>query len=478
MTQEKPETNGQPSNTENTVTLEKKLSGYVDKMKDMSRTKKEKPVSYYARFLSRAVLLEEIGPPPAVVSCITVISLFVIGALAWSAVTKLDETTVAQGAVMPASSVQPVQHLEGGIVSEVLVRNGELINKGQTLVRLAPTATLSERDRAAARHAALDMQITRLKSFALGQAADFSNYESQYPSLVRDQKDILAQQNSSLDAQREVVLAQISEQKNELKVLAEQEKTQKTGLDIISEEVKIRQELVDKGLGSKLRLLEVQRNFNKAQGDLQNTQTRRASVLANIREAEGSLEELGAKLKNEALNQMGSLSKELAEVSSELNRLQDKVSRLNITAPSSGIVKGLQYRSAGAVIPPGGVVAEIVPNSDSLVAEVRISPRDVGHVQVGEDVLVKVDTYNFARFGGISGTLNHVSASSFIDEQGENYFRGIVELPQNFIGPDPQSNRITAGMTVIADIKTGEKTLLQYLVKPINNALNTSFRER
>ena len=123
-------------------------------------------------------------------------------------------------------------------------------------------------------------------------------------------------------------------------------------------------------------------------------------------------------------------------------------------------------------------MAEIVPISDSLIAEVRISPRDIGHVDLGTEVLVKIDTYNFARYGSITSSLDHISASSFMDEEGNSYFKGLVALPQNYIGTDPKSNRITSGMTVVADIRTGKKTLLQYLVKPINNALNTSFRER
>jgi HlyD family secretion protein/adhesin transport system membrane fusion protein len=123
-------------------------------------------------------------------------------------------------------------------------------------------------------------------------------------------------------------------------------------------------------------------------------------------------------------------------------------------------------------------LAEIVPISGGLVAEVKISPRDIGHVNVGSEVLLKIDTYNYARYGSITSSLRQVSASSFLDEEGNTYFKGFVDLPNNYIGTDPKSNRITSGMTVVADIQTGKKTLLQYLVKPINNALNTSFRER
>lgn len=458
--------------------IAEKAQQLVEKATELSRKRQEKPTSYYSRFLSRAVLLEESGPPAAVVSTIMVVSLFVFGCVIWSGVTTLQETSMASGQIVPASSVQPVQHLEGGIVARVLVEDGQQVKKGQTLLRLASSATYSELERVRARKAALGMQVVRLKAFSLQAKPDFSPFIKDFPGLVRDQQDILEQQNKSLKAQENVIFAKVSAQENQHSVLEKQEQTQKNAMDIIGEELKIREGLTKKGLGSKIRLLEVQRQFNNAEGELQATQIRKTGLLASIREAEGHLVELRTRLNNDALNQVGAMTEDLTQVMAELKRLNDKAQRLDVVAPTDGTVKGLKYRSVGSIIPPGDVVAEIVPYSDFLVAEVKISPRDIGHVKVGKEVLVKIDTYNFARFGGISGILNHVSASSFMNERGETYFKGVVKLPRNYIGSNPDSNRITPGMTVVADIKTGEKTVLQYLVKPINNALNTSFRER
>lgn len=458
--------------------ITEKAQKLVEKATELSRKKREKPTSYYARFLSRAVLLEEAGPPTAVISTIMVVCVFVFGCVIWSGVTTLQETSMASGQIAPASSVQPVQHLEGGIVAQVLVEDGQQVKKGQTLLRLASSATYSELERVQARKAALGMQVARLKAFSRQETPDFSAFTDHFSGLVQNQQDILEQQNKSRKAQENVIFAKISVQENQFNVLEKQEQTQKNAMDIIGEELKIREGLTKKGLGSKIRLLEVQRQFNNAEGELRATQTRKVGLLATIREAEGSLVELRTRLNNDALNQVGSMTEDLTQVMAELKRLNDKARRLDIVAPTDGTVKGLKYRSAGSVIPPGDVVAEVVPPSDFLVAEIKISPRDIGHVKVGEEVLVKVDTYNFSRFGGISGELNHVSASSFMDERGNTYFKGVIKLPRNYIGGNPSSNRITAGMTVVADIKTGEKTVLQYLVKPINNALSTSFRER
>lgn len=455
-----------------------KFSLFIGKATEIASEKTQKPVSYYTRFLSRAILLEESGPPRAIITTVGIISLFLFGVITWSAVTTLNETSVARGQIMPSSSVKPVQHLEGGIVAQIHIKEGDEVKKGQAMLRLAPTAAMSDLSRLKARHIALILQITRLKAFADGKKETFSAYKEEYPILVKDQLDILSQQNKSRNAQQKVIRSQITEKKNELVLLKRKEDTEIKNLEIISEELGMRQELTDKGLGSRIILLEVQRAHNKAQGDLNNTQLSKASINASIAQVKGNLIAFNEEFRNEALIQVDGLSSERAQVAAQLTQLNDRVRRLTVTAPADGIVTGLKYRTVGSIVTPGDVVAEIVPITDTLVAEVRISPRDIGHVKIGSKVLIKVDTYNYSRYGSIDSQLSHLSASSFIDERGDAYFKGFINLPQNYIGIDPKSNRITSGMTVVADIQTGQKTLLQYLTKPINNALDTAFRER
>ncbi len=455
-----------------------KLGLFIDKATEIASKKTHKPVSYYTRFLSRAILLEESGPPRAIITTIGIISLFLFGVITWAAVTTLNETTVARGQITPSSSVKPVQHLEGGIVAQIYIKEGDEVKKGQPMLRLAPTAAMSDLSRIKARHIALILQITRLKAFAEGRKETFSDYKKDYPILVKDQLDVLTQQNKSRDAQQKVIKSQITEKKNELVLLDRKEETEIKNLKIITEELGMRQELTDKGLGSKIMLFEIQRAHNNAQGDLNNTQLTKASINANIAQVKGNLVALNEKFRNEALIQVDSLSGERAQVAAQLTQLNDRVRRLTITAPANGVVTGLKYRTVGSIVTPGDVVAKIVPVTDTLVAEVRISPRDIGHVSVGSKVLIKVDTYNYSRYGSIDSQLSYLSASSFIDETGKAYFKGFINLPQNYIGIDPESNRVTTGMTVVADIQTGHKTLLQYLTKPINNAINTAFRER
>lgn len=438
----------------------------------------KKPTDYYAKFLSRATLLEESGPPKSSVTTIRILSGLVLFLVVVAVFANLNETSVAQGEIVPATSVQPVQHLEGGIVDQVLVKDGDIVKKGQPLIQLEATATLSELNRVRARYVSLDMQMRRLRDFALNEESDFSDYEDEYPVISLDQEKILNQQKQSRAAQERVFASKIANSRNQLSVLEQQEASQLQATNIVGEELKIREELTEKGLGSKIRLLEIQREYVATKGTYDTTVEQKVGVVAGINEAEGNLVQLRERLNSEALDQLGQMIEESVQLQSELKRLNDKVARLAITSPVDGIVKGLKYRAYASVIPPGDLVAQIVPNGDSLIAEVRISPRDVGHVEIGSEVLLKVDTYNYSLYGGIPSQLTNVSASSYLDEQGNSYFKGYIELPQNFVGPDPAANRLTPGMTLVADIKTGEKSLMQYLLRPINNAINTSFRER
>ena len=186
--------------------------------------------------------------------------------------------------------------------------------------------------------------------------------------------------------------------------------------------------------------------------------------------------------KTERKNILGELdvvTAEIAQVRELIHRLEDRVTRLKIIAPVHGFVKDIKVRSEGGVIAPGGILMDIVPIDDELRIETRISTKDVGHVNLGQNVTIKVTSFDFARYGSVNGVLENISATTYIDEKdGTPYYKGIVKLDVPYVGSEPSENRILPGMTVQADILTGNKTLFQYLLKPIYVSLQQSFRER
>ena len=240
----------------------------------------------------------------------------------------------------------------------------------------------------------------------------------------------------------------------------------------------MRKNLLDKGLVSRVTYLETERALSQARGDLTGLQGKIAEAQAALGEARNSLLELDAKLRNEASEEMGRVTAELAQVRENLARLEDRVARLEIAAPVRGIVKGLRIKTIGGVVRPGEILMELVPLGDALVAEVRINPSDIGHVAVGQPAKVKVSTYDTARFGGIEGTLKHVSASTFQEERGEAFYKGVIELGQDHVGNEPKAYPILPGMVVDADIVTGNRSLFRYFLKPVFRGLDSAFHER
>ena len=429
------------------------------------------------KFLSQPLLLEESGPPKVLSQLLIVVTLLVGGLIGFAAFTNISETAVTQGQVMPAGSVNLVQHLEGGIVAEILVEDGQIVEMGGTLIRLKKDGPLAEFDQMRAREASLALRAERLRAFVLDRTPDFSA-GGDYPDLLADQQAILELQIEARESQRRVIQSRIEQRQAQVEALAEQKQNLQEQTAILKEQLGMRGKLLKKGLVSRVVYLESQRSLSRTQGELASVVGRITETKAALGEARNSLLELDANLRNEALDEMGAVTGELAQVREAIAKLKDRVQRLEVLAPIRGVVKGLKTRTIGAVIAPGEPIMEIVPVDDILVAEVRISPRDVGHLRAGQAAEVKVTTYDMARFGTVEGRLKRVSASTFEDEEGKPFYKGVIELSQAYVGNDPDYNPIQPGMVVHADIITGSKTLLQYLLKPVYRGLSSAFRER
>ncbi len=430
------------------------------------------------RFLAHSTYLEEAGPPRAVAAMVWLIAVLVFGAVVWAAGTQIDESASTEGIVMPSGSVQLVQHLEGGIVQRVLVSEGEIVEAGQKLLRLDEASARSELEQRQTRLAALRLKAERLRAFAEDREPNFTTVAVDNSGLVSDQWAILRLQREARDSQLQVLDDQIADREVELENLQRHKVTLQKDLSLIREELEMRGELLKKGLMSRIVYLDVQRAANKARGDIRETEGDIVRAQRAIAEANSRRAELGARLRNEALTEMGAVTAEMAELNQALERSENRVDRLDVVSPVRGAVKNITIKTVGGVVAPGAVIMEIVPVDDELVVETRISTLDIGHVAVGQKALVKVATFDYARFGGLEGELTRVSASTFLDEEGQPYYKGVVHLAQNYVGKEPGRNLVLPGMTVQADINTGQRTLLQYLLAPVYRAVSESFRER
>jgi len=429
------------------------------------------------KLLSQPLILEEAGPPRLLVQMTQALSLLIVGLIAWAAVAEIRESALARGQVIPAGSVLQVQHLEGGIVADILIEDGDIVEPGQTLIRLESASAQAELEQLRAREVSLALRAERLRAFVVGRAPDFA-MSGAHPELAADQQAILDMQSEARASQRRVLEARIAQQQAHAASLVGQRKSLERQVAILEEQLEMRGTLLKKGLVSRVVYLETERTLNRTRGELASVVGEAEKSIAAIREARDSLEETDLGLRNDALKEMGEVTGELAQVREQLAKLEDRVRRLAIVAPARGIVKGLVAKTVGGVVPPGETVMEIVPFDETMVAEVRISPRDIGHLRVGQEADVKVSTYDVSRFGSVAGTLRQISASTFEDEQGDPYYRAIVALADDHVGDDPEANLILPGMVVDVAINTGSKSVMQYLLKPVYRGFHGAFSER
>jgi adhesin transport system membrane fusion protein len=318
----------------------------------------------------------------------------------------------------------------------------------------------------------------RLRALGTGGVPNWEKVGTRYPNMVRDQQRIYEGSLEAFFNRQETTRKQIQQRRADLELLVEREQTLIRSAEIFAEELEVREQLYKEGLTSKIAYLDAKRQLNTARGELADLISEQDRATEVILESESRLAEIETEAREQALAELSESANELIQVEEALIEARDRVRRLDIVTPVRGIVKGLRVHTVGGIVPPGEVISEIVPLDEELVVEAKIQPRDVGHVRFGQPVTVKVTTYGFARFGGILGELKDVSASTFLDEQGDPYYKGIISLDKSYVGGDPGQNRVMPGMTVQADIKTGKKTLFSYLLRPVYSSVSTSFRER
>ena len=431
-----------------------------------------------ARHLAQAIQLEESGTSPLIRFSLMLTSALCLIFIIWSAVTEVPEVAAAEGTVIPAGQVIVVQHFEGGVVENVLVQEGELVEQGQSILKLSPASAMSDLEQTRAREAALLLKSERLRAFVENRPPDFTIAGTGYDALASDNQSIYQTQIHSLDSTKAVTQSQIQQKRSELVLLQDQRKTVEEQVDALAQEVKLREDLYNKHLITLVQFLDTKRELSRMQGELARNMGQTLTAKEALAENENKILDQEALLRKQSMDDLSTVISELAQVQESIGRLEDRVHRLIVVSPARGYVKGLLQHYGGAVIQPGGPICEIVPVDKDLTVEAKLDTKDVGHLAAGQKVKIKVQTYDPARFGFAWGVLAQVSANSFMDEKNKPYFKGIVNLEHDYVGDEPGKYRITPGMTVTAEVITGQKSLLQYMLKPIFTQLHESFHER
>ncbi len=428
--------------------------------------------------LAQSLMLEEEGPGGIVRLAAFVIIIFVGAFITWSSYTRITEVVVSSGEVSPVGSVKKIQHLEGGIIKKINVKDGDIILKGDVVMDLEPTGAMPERDQLITRLTGLKLEAEQLRAFASGQSVDHKEVDERYQQLVNSQARIFEAKRMSVDAQINVIEKQVAQKQSEIQLLRGQEQSIKDQIALLNEQIGMRMELMRKGLQPKLVMLDNQRELARTEGQMAENKGQQRLVRKTIAELESRKDEISTRMVVEASESLGKIYAEIAELEESIAQVEDKVARLQIRSPVTGVIQNLQTETVGGVLAPGEVVVEVIPTDAELVVEARITTDDIGFVFKGQTATVKVLTYDYTRYGQINGVIERISATTLEDEEGKPFYRAHIRLEKNYVGDQPDRNLVVPGMTVMADIKTGEKTLAEYLLKPIYKAFNEAFRER
>jgi membrane fusion protein, adhesin transport system len=418
-------------------------------------------------------------PPVATTLFMLVVALAVAAFGGWAAYAHIDEVAVGMGKIIPSSQVQVIQNLEGGILADMLVREGEMVEQGQVLLRVDATGFQSELRQNRAKQMALEGQIARLTAETEGRDITFpSQILENRPDVAERESALFRSRRSELEAALEGIGQQIEQRRQEVNNLKSRQQSLTRGLSFAQQELSMSLELAEKGYRSKLEVLKLRQKYTELEGQLDSTRIAVPQAEAALSEAERKLEERRLAHRSQALAELTQYRSELMGLTEALRAQEDRVTRREVRSPVHGIVKHVKVHTLGGVIQPGADLVEIVPLNDQLLVEARVQPSDIAFIRPGQKATVKLTAYDYSIYGGLEAELDHISADSLVTERGEPYYLIRVRTKQNYLGSEDKKLAVMPGMVASVDIITGDKTVLQYIMKPLLKTTERALRER
>lgn len=418
-------------------------------------------------------------PPRYTTNVIRIGLVLFLALLAWAYFATLEEVTRGDGRVVPSRQIQVVQAPDRGIVEKIFVREGDIVEEGQPLIEIDDTTFSSQLGEIRQRRWALMARVARLDSEADQRALDFPELlASEAPDLIAEEENVYRDKKASLDNELRVLQNQASQREQEYQELLAKQTKLEAVIEIMKREVEIKQKLYDRKVLPEIEFLQLQRQLKESEGEL-------AITKASVRRAEAAREEARersssavATFVSEASQLLAEARGELAVINETLKGAADRVRRTELVSPVKGIINKLNITTIGAVVQPAADLVEIVPLEDTLLIEAQIRPKDVAFLHPGQKAQVKITAYDFSVYGGLEGNLERISADTTEDEEGNRFFRVMIRTDKNHLGPDTEPLPIIPGMVASIDILTGEKTVLDYILKPIKKVRDEALRER
>lgn len=387
----------------------------------------------------------------------------------WANFAIIDEVTRGEGKAIPSSKLQKIQNLEGGIVAQIYAKEGEIVEVGDPLLRLDDTRFVSNVGETEADRLAMALRVERLSAEVEDRPLKIdAEIRKAAPSQAANEESLYQSRRQQLQDEIGGLQEQLVQRQQELREFSSKQGQYRNSLQLLRQEISMSEPLVAQGAISQVEVLRLKRAEVENRGQLDATSLAIPRAESAIKEVERKIDETRGKFRSEALTQLNEARTDLSKAQATGKALDDRVNRTLVTSPVRGIVKQLLVNTVGGVIQPGSDLVEIVPLDDTLLVEARIRPQDIAFLHPGQEAMVKFTAYDFTIYGGLKAKLEQIGADTITDEDKNTFYVIKLRTERSHLGTDDKPLLIIPGMVASVDIITGKKSVLSYLLKPID----------
>ncbi|WP_167940492.1 HlyD family type I secretion periplasmic adaptor subunit [Desulfobaculum xiamenense] len=400
--------------------------------------------------------------------------------LVWAALFRLDIVSMAQGEVIPSTKLKSVQHLEGGIVREILVREGDAVTPGQSLVILEETSTGASVEELAVRTTSLTAEVARLDAQArMLNAPEFpEGFAKEHPDLAEQAQRLFAASRSLLESELAEQRENVVQREQDIKEIHARNRNNAESLRLVREQIALSDELLRDNLTTRYKHLAFLREQSQLVSKIEQDRAALPRAESALAEAREKLARIERSYREDAAQELRKARQELEEFTQRLLRYKDSLRRTVIRSPVEGVVKTLHIVTIGGVVKPGMTIVDIVPSSDRLVVEAHLPISDIGYVQEGQSAIVRLASQDAARFGKLPGRVVQVSPDTFTTPEGQTFYSVRIETDGDSFRHGEFEYKLIPGMLVLAYIHTGQRTVLEYLTDPFLGSMGQAMQER
>jgi adhesin transport system membrane fusion protein len=404
------------------------------------------------------------------------IGLVLIVMIVWANYAEVDELTRGEGRVIPSKQVQVIQSLDGGSVSDILVKEGQTVKIGDPLIRIDETRAVSSVRENQTQYLAYLAKQIRLKALANGTSFDPpAEVINEAPETYRQELALFNASQAELQSSISISQEQVTQREKELLEVEYRKESSQLLYESASKELSANKPLLKSGAVSEIDILKLEREVNRAKGEIDQASAQMQRIRSAIGEAKRKVIETQQTFKSKVRTELNDVTAKLNSVTETSVALNDKVKQATLTSPVNGTISKLFFNTLGGVIQPGKEVIEIVPTDDALVIETKVQVKDIAFLRPNQPAVVKLTAYDYTIYGSLDAVVDSIAANSTVDDKGNAFYLVKVRTLKSSLG---EGLSIIPGMSAQVDIMTGKKTIMSYLLKPVLKAKSYAFTER